>query len=90
MAELVEAFQPRREERWYHCDDLIRHVEEHNCSLGCKRATPNAAEEYGPGGQCTLLALACIEEPIPEWWDDGAVVHCRAREPVTPDGKSSE
>lgn len=77
-------YLPGREARFHHVGDTIAHVEEHNCSLGCRQGARNAAErrELGPGGSCDVLARLAFTDPVTELDDDGRVLTCKARQPL--------
>lgn len=64
--------------------EVIEHIEEHNCVLGCKRAGTRAERaEFGPGGSCGVLAQVVLgDEPVPELDFDDRVITCTAREPL--------
>ncbi len=80
----MSAFIPTREGRWHYASGALDHVEERNCSLGCRRgmADPGAFFEFGPGGTCDILARIFLKEQIPELDDDGYNVTCTVREPL--------
>lgn len=79
---MTEPFIARREDRWEYVSQTVDHIEKHNCVLGCKRGLADAGFEFGPGGWCSILAFVTCEEPVTEIWDDGAILHCTAREPL--------
>ncbi len=65
--------------------DLIEIVERHNCVKGCTKAGSAAErEEFGPGGNCEVLAMIGADVPIPELEPRPAGPHCTARkDPAT-------
>lgn len=71
-----------------HSSDLIATIEDVNCSQGCAHAGTRAErKEFGPGGNCTLLAMVAAGAPfvqIPDLdpCDDGP--RCRRRTPPPP------
>ena len=70
----------------YGCEyatDLIPIIERLNCVHGCANSgTPEAKAEYGPGGDCAILAATFLEKPIPELDPRPEGPHCRARIPL--------
>lgn len=70
-----------------HCTDIIELVEELNCSTGrgCIHAGTRATiAEFGPGGNCGVLAMVVIADtPIPELdpQDEGPVCQRYAERP---------
>ena len=89
----MTAYRPKRDGRFYHASDAIRHVEEVSCSLGCISGAQTAEEllEWGPGGNCYVLAGVAVGngEPIEELDDDGEKVVCLVREPIPAGGETS-
>lgn len=81
------AFKPGREARWHYADDTIQHIEEHNCIKGCQRPSIGSVTDEWPGGDCPLLAKVLLEESIDDedMTDNGTVVRCWARIPLTYD-----
>lgn len=75
-------FTPGRSERFDHANDVIEHIEAHNCILGCRVPSRKAVEDYGPGGDCPFLARVYLEEPMPEFNDDGNILFCTERIPL--------
>jgi hypothetical protein len=64
--------------------DLIALIEASSCRHGCaKSGTQADRDEYGPGGNCVILAMVCMPERQKELEPraDGPV--CTAREPLT-------
>jgi hypothetical protein len=64
-----------------HSSDMIALIEEHNCVKGCTLSGTRAARrEFGPGGNCELLALVAIGDgPIREFDPRPDGPHCTAR-----------
>lgn len=64
--------------------DLIPLVEAANCSKGCtKSGTDAERDEFGPGGNCHILAMVSIgdqETPIPELVPTVDGIACTARQ----------
>jgi hypothetical protein len=73
----------------YYSADLIEVIEDGNCRFGCLRSGTDAdREEFGPGGNCTVLALVGLGDqstPIPELDPRPDGPFCRAREPLPTD-----
>lgn len=71
-----------------HSSDLIEAVEDLNCSKGCTRSGSKAArEEFGPGGNCHVLAALAMAEyggVVPELEPAPSGPHCRARIELPP------
>lgn len=88
---LTQPYIARRDHRFAYSTEAIEHVEQVNCSRGCRfGAAPGSPEheEFGPGGTCGVLALvACgMGDEIPVLEDDGATITCTAREGVDDSG----
>jgi hypothetical protein len=70
-----------------HASDLIPIVEATNCVLGCINAgTATDIGEFGPGGNCPVLAMVCLGDgaPVPELTRVGRRIDCSARvDPAT-------
>lgn len=70
----------------YGCEygtDLIPIIEAHNCVKGCVSAGTQAdIAEFGPGGNCHILALVAAADgtPIPELDPRQEGPHCRTRQ----------
>jgi len=79
------AYVARRDHRFHRSSDAIEHIEQHNCVKGCKVPDPAYVAEFGPGGDCPLLAQVSIGdgEPVLGLADDGQVIICLVREPLT-------
>jgi len=73
----------RRDHRFHYSSEAIEHIEQHNCVKGCK--VPAYVAGCGPGGDCPLLAQVSIGdgEPVLGLADDGQVITCLVREPLT-------
>lgn len=81
-------FVSARDGRWHYSFEAVDHVEEVNCSRGCRwGAVPGSPEdeEFGPGGTCEVLARVSLGDgqPIPELDDRGDEVVCLVREPAS-------
>jgi len=59
---------------------LVEIIEEHNCSKGCVFAVRDAVDEWGPGGNCSVLAMIGADVPVPELNPLPAGPVCRKRE----------
>lgn len=68
---------------WY-ASDLIELVEETNCSKErCVHAGDDAdVAEFGPGGNCHLLAALWAQVPIPEFVRHEDHIECTLHTPV--------
>jgi hypothetical protein len=67
-----------------HSSGLIAIIEDHNCVKGCTLSGTRAARrEFGPGGNCSILARVAIgdNEPIRELDPRREGPHCTARIP---------
>lgn len=63
--------------------DLVAKIDGWNCALGCQRAGDDAARaEFGPGGNCSLLAQLFAKVPVPEFDPRQNGIHCIARVPL--------
>jgi hypothetical protein len=76
----------RRDGRFHYSFEAIDHIEETSCSKGClSGAKPGSADykEFGPGGNCPILASVAIGlgDVIPELDDQGDRIVCLARQP---------
>lgn len=61
--------------------DLIELVERHNCVKGCLRSgTAAERAEFGPGGNCGLLAALFAEVAVPEFEPGPKRIVCKVRE----------
>lgn len=79
----TDGWLPRRGDYGAHyAGDLIPLVEATSCAHGCTKAgTQEVRDEFGPGGDCHLLALMTLPERVREIEPraDGPV--CTARQP---------
>jgi hypothetical protein len=85
----VVTWTPRRGDLGAHyASDLIPVVEATNCSRGCVHAgTRREQEEFGPGGNCTMLAALSLGDGTPiealtlveDGTDGGTRIDCSAR-----------
>lgn len=77
-------YTPGREPRFEHITDLIEHIERSSCSLGCRVPDPKevADPDFGPGGNCWVLAELYTEEPQDALDDDGTTITCNQRVPL--------
>lgn len=79
-----DGWLPRRGDYGAHyAADLIPLVEATSCHLGCARSgTQQARDEFGPGGDCHLLAILTLPDRVLEIKprEDGPV--CTVRQPL--------
>lgn len=68
----------------HHSQDVIEAIEADSCIKGCTRSGTQAErDEFGPGGNCHILALVALGEYgqiIPELDPRPDGPHCTARE----------
>lgn len=81
----MTVYKPGRDHRFDHALDVVGHIEERCCSLGCKRGLINGTFlPEMPGGSCDLLMAIGLEQAdaIQGLDDDGTNVTCLVREPL--------
>lgn len=67
----------------YDATELIDRVEAGNCTKGClKSGTAADRREFGPGGNCDVLAMLFSGEAVPQLDPTPRYPTCRVREPL--------
>ena len=72
---MTEVYKPRRDHRFEYITEVIEHIEDKNCSLGCV----NAIEGEYPGNDCPIMIDILLETPNPAIVDHGGWLECKAR-----------
>lgn len=85
----MTAYVTSRDNRFWYASDVVAHLEERCCSLGCRYGALTAVERAasGPGGSCDVLARVSQGDGdvIPEVDDNGKNLTCLRRVPIKRD-----
>ena len=74
-------YRSRRDYRFEYTGEAIGAIITHNCH-GCTIPEPDTIAQFGPGGDCAILATVAIGDPnmpIPQLLDNGRTIRCTNR-----------